>query len=171
MQDALSFRRGDGRTNVTARVTGYATQEFEVASDTTLLQVMEQAASLAGLALLPPNEPPFDRFHSASGEEIGPVIEQLEQSLETYLRRGGHSPHFALELARAIRVNTRWDVAPDAEMSPRQILALPRIHLDPKDFTLYLSDSTAPLPLDTPVKLERGIDLEAQRDGKYGGSH
>jgi hypothetical protein len=170
MHDASRISSGNGHVDVTARVGGHATQEFEIASEATLLDVMERAATLAGVALLPPMERPFDHIHEMNGDCIGTGIEFLDQTLAEYLRRGDRSPHFAIELALAIRVNTRWDVAPETSMSPRQILSLPRIHLDHKEFTLYLPDSTAPLPLDTPIRLERGIDLEAQRDGKYGGT-
>jgi hypothetical protein len=96
-------------------------------------------------------------------------IENLEQRLGEYLRHPGNSPHFTVELVRAIHVNNRWDEAPKEMMTPREILALPRIHLDPAKYTLYLPESTQELPPDTPIKLERGTDLEAQADGKYGG--
>lgn len=169
MQDGHERGKQHGRTSVTAHVVGHATQTFEIGSEATLLEVMDRAATLAGFALLPPRQRPFDRLHAMQGEQIGPVIEPLDQSLAAYLSQADHLPHFTVDLARAIHVNTRWDVAPEQEMSPRQILALPRIHLDHTQFTLYQPESTVPLPLDTPIKLERGTDLEAQRDGKYGG--
>ncbi|MGE3779528.1 MAG: hypothetical protein AB7F89_20230 [Pirellulaceae bacterium] len=75
-----------------------------------------------------------------------------------------------MELALAIHVNTRWDVATKEAMTPREILALPRIHLDPAKYTLYPPESTQELPPDTSIKLTRGMDLEAQPDGKYGGN-
>jgi hypothetical protein len=71
-------------------------------------------------------------------------------------------------LARTLRVNTRWDVAPKPELTPLEILALPKIHLDPAEYSLYLPECTEPLPPDKPVKIERGQDFEAQRDGRYG---
>jgi hypothetical protein len=159
---------GHHRVEVTAHVTGHPTQEFEIGSGATLLEVMERAAELAGVALLPPRHKPFDLLHAMNGEHIGAIIEHLDQSLDEYVH-AGHAGHFTVELVRAFHVNTRWDVAPKKEMSPREILALPRIHLDYTQYTLYLPESTAELPLDTSIKIERGTDLEAQADGKYGG--
>lgn len=160
---------GGHRVDVTAHVSGHPTQTFEIGSDATLLEVMERAAKLAGIALLPPRHKPFDLLHAMNGEHVGPVIEHLDQTLGEYLHHAGHSAHFTVELVRAFQVNTRWDVAPKEKMSPREILALPRIHLDYTQYTLYLPESTAELPLDTPITIERGTDLEAQADGKYGG--
>jgi len=171
MQDANDRAKHHGHVNVTAHVVGHSTQVFDIGSEATLLEVMEQAATLGGFALLPPRQRPFDHLHAMNGEQVGPVIEPLDQSLEEYLHHADHLPHFTLELARAIHVNTRWDVAPEQEMAPREILALSRIHLDHTQFTLYRPESTVPLPLETPITLERGTDLEAQRDGKYGGGH
>jgi hypothetical protein len=160
---------GGRRIDVTAHVAGHAVQTFEIGGDATLLHTMERAAMLAGFALLPPRERSFDLLHAMHGEVVGPVIEHLDDTLTEYLRDPGHAAHFTVELARAIHVNNRWDVAPKEEMTPREILALPRIHLDPAKYTLYLPESTKELPPDTPIKLERGTDLEAQADGKYGG--
>jgi hypothetical protein len=53
-------------------------------------------------------------------------------------------------------------------MTPRQILALPTINLDFQTYTLYLPNNSTPLPLDTPVPVDRGSVFEAQADGKYG---
>ena len=69
----------------------------------------------------------------------------------------------------AFRVNIRWAVATAPQMTPKQILALPAINLPFEQYTLYLSGSSDPLPLDTPITIRRGEVLEAQRDGKYGG--
>lgn len=162
-------RQSRRRLEVTAHVSGHATQSFDAETGKTLEQVMAQAAALAGVALLPPEKKPFDRLHEMHGEQVGAVIENLEQTLREYLRHHRRQPHFAVELALAIHVNTRWDVASREAMSPREILALPRIHLDPARYTLYLPESTQELPPDTPIKLTRGMDLEAQPDGKYGG--
>ena len=132
---------------------------------------MTQAASSAGVALLPPRSKFFDRLREMDGEQIGAVIESLDQTLGEYLCQGGGQPHFTVELVLAIHVNTRWDVAVQESMSPREILALPRINLDPAKYSLYLPESTQELPADTPIKLTRGIDLEAQPDGKYRGGN
>jgi hypothetical protein len=160
---------GGRKVDVTVHVAAHPTQTFEVGSRATLLDVMERAATLAGVGLLPPRQKPFDLLHAMNGEDAGPVIEHLDQSLDDYLHHAGHQPHFTIELVRAIHVNTRWDVAPKEMMSPREVLELPRIHLDYTKYTLYLPEQTSELPLDTPIKIERGTDLEAQADGKYGG--
>lgn len=161
--------RSTGRIDVTVHVRGHATQTFKVAGEVTLLELMSDAVRFAGFALLPPKGRPFDRLHSMAGEQTGPVIEDLDQTLAEYLRRPGHTAHFTVELARAVHVNTRWDEAPREEMTPREILALPKIHLDPAEYSLYLPEKNEPLAVDTPIRVERGTDLEAQRDGKYGG--
>lgn len=160
---------GGRKVDVTVHVSGHPIQTFEIGSRASLLNVMEQAAKLAGVGLLPPRQKPFDTLHAMNGEQVGAVIENLDQLLEEYLHHAGKRPHFTVELVLAFHVNTRWDIAPDEMMSPRQILALPRIHLDFTKYTLYLPEQTTELPFDTPIKIERGLDLEAQADGKYGG--
>lgn len=60
-------------------------------------------------------------------------------------------------------------MAPNPDMTPKEILSLPAINLDYRQYTLYLPGSNDPLPLDKPIHLKRGEALEAQRDGKYGG--
>jgi hypothetical protein len=102
------------------------------------------------------------------GEDVGHVIEHLHQTIEQYLRQPDARPHFAVELVRTFRVNTRWDIAPKPELSPREILALPRIHLEYTRFSLYLPESHDLLPLDIPIPVERGAEFEAQSDGRYG---
>jgi hypothetical protein len=164
-------RQRGRRLEVTGHVSGHATQTFDAEPGMKLEQVMAQAAALAGVALLPPRSKPFDRLHEMHGEQVGPVIENLDQTLGEYLRQSHRQPHFTVELALTIHVNTRWDVALRDAMSPREILALPRIHLDPAKYTLYLPESTQELPPDTPITLSRGMDLEAQPDGKYGGGN
>jgi hypothetical protein len=169
-QESVGHDHDEGRrVDVTVHVSGHPTQVFEIGSHATLLKVMHRAVSLAGAELLPPRQPTFDLLHAMKGEHVGPVIEHLDLSLDDYLHHAGHQPHFTIELVRAFRVNTRWDVAPADMMSPREILALPRIHLDYTKYSLYLPEQNDELPLDTPIKIERGTDLEAQADGKYGG--
>lgn len=164
----LALGPARGHVEVAVHIAGHATQTFAVEGGISLLELMERAAKFAGFALLPPRERPFDRLHGMRGETLGPVIQDLDQTLKEYVRQPGHEPHFTVELARTIHVNNRWDEAPKEEMSPREILELPRIHLDYTQYTLYLPESSEALPLDTPIKLKRGTDLEAQRDGKYG---
>jgi hypothetical protein len=174
-QKSAGHRHGGHAVKVVAHIMLEAkkegTQEFEIGSEATLLEVMHEAAELAGFELLPPRQKPFDELHSMNGEHVGAIIEHLDQTLAEYLHHAGHEPHFMVELVRTFRVNTRWDVAPKEEMTPREILALPRIHLNFEQYTLYKPESTEELPLDTPIKIKRGTDLEAQADGKYGGGH
>jgi len=51
-------------------------------------------------------------------------------------------------------------------MTPKAILTL--FGLAWEQFTLYKPGHDVELPLDTPIKLERGECFEAQKDGKYG---
>lgn len=155
---------------VSARILGHGTEAFSTSPHSTLLQLLDEGARLAGFSLLPPGECPFDRLHVLVGESVGPAIEDLNQTVGEFLRRTGSKPHFAIELVPTFRVNKRWDIAPKEELSPREILELPRIHLNHEEYTLYRPDETEALPLDTPIKVERGADFEAQRDGKYGGT-
>jgi len=163
----LGHRHGRPQV-ILARATGHGFEEFEVPSDATLLEVMGEAARLTGLGLLPPGDRPFDRLHAMRGDDVLQTIDELKESIEEYLRATGAEPRFEIELVRAFRVNTRWDVAPSDRLSPKEILALPKIDLDYKEFTLYLPGKHEPLPLDTPILIERGADFEAQRDGRYG---
>jgi hypothetical protein len=156
------------KVQIIVRILGHEVEAFEFSRRATLLELMAEGARLGGFALLPPKERPFDRLHKVNGEEVGPVIENLDQTLGEFLQQSPGEPHFAVELARTLRVNTRWDVAPKAELTPREVLALPRVHLDPAEYSLYLPECTEPLPPDKPVKIERGQDFEAQRDGRYG---
>jgi hypothetical protein len=72
-----------------------------------------------------------------------------------------------VELVLAIQINTRWRIAPQKQMTPKDILAL--AGLPWQEYSLYFPpDSVDPLPPDTPVELHRGQHFEAQRDGKYG---
>jgi hypothetical protein len=160
---------GHHHVHVSAHILEHGIETFLVTRHATLMEVMAEAARLAGFAVLPPTEHPFDRLHVMQGEEVGPVIEHLHQTIEEYLRHPDAKPYFAIELVTTFRVNTRWDVATKPEMSPREILALPRIHLDYTAYTLYFPEEEGkPIPLDTPIPIERGAEFEAQRDGRYG---
>lgn len=142
---------------------------FKLAENAPLLEVLVEGARLAAATLLPNEEQPLDRLHNLlHHDEVGPSLENLEQSLEEFLHGPGATRNFGIELVLAFHVNTRWAVAPSTQLSPRQILELPEIGLSYQDYTLYLPTSTEPLPLDTPITIERGTLLEAQRDGKYG---
>jgi hypothetical protein len=145
--------------------------KFSLPANAPLLEVLEEGAKRLHVHLLPPApEKPLDQLHDLShhGHE-GPPIHNLDQALGAYLEEKETTPHFGIELVLAFRVNTRWAVATNPEMTPKEILALPAINLDYQQYTLYLPGSNDPLPLDKPIHLKRGEALEAQRDGKYGG--
>ena len=149
---------------------GAETSRFRIARDATLLDLMAEGASLAGVVLLPTAEAPLDTLHNLRGDWIGPPIADLDQPVGEFVRDPAHTQHFGITLVLAFRVNTRWAVAPKADLSPREILALPEINLDYTQYTLYLPGSADLLPLDDPMTVQRGAAFEAQRDGKYGGA-
>jgi hypothetical protein len=143
--------------------------KFKIAENASLLAVLEAGAEHGSVELLPPNDAPLDKLHNIEKHgEIGPAIDDLEQTVGEYIKQPHTTHNFGLELVRAFRVNTRWDIATASTMTPRQILALPRINLDFQTYTLYRLGSADPLPLDTAIEIERGTALEAQPDGKYG---
>jgi hypothetical protein len=145
--------------------------KFHLPENASLLEVLEEGAKHLRVHLLPPvPEKPLDQLHDLSHHgHAGPAIHNLDQALGAYLKEKGTTPHFGIELVLAFRVNTRWAVATNPEMTPKEILALPAINLAYQQYTLYLPGSNDPLPLDKPIHLKRGEALEAQRDGKYGG--
>lgn len=157
---------------VTVRVLPTGTPvKFKVAETASLLQLTKEGAQQLGVTLLPPApQPPLDRLHNlGKHDQPGPAIEDLQQPVGEYLKQKETTKDFGIELVLAFRVNTRWAVAPQSPMTPREVLALPAINLDHTQYTLYPPGSATPLPLDTPVTIERGMAFEAQRDGKYGG--
>src|SRR5262245_8667033 len=97
-------QHGGRRITVTVHITGHPVQTFEIGAQATLLHVMERAAKRAGAALLPPGHRPFDRLHAMRGEEPGPVIEDLDQTLDAYVRSSRHQAHFTIELVLTIQV-------------------------------------------------------------------
>lgn len=142
--------------------------KFELPGSAPLLEVLCVGAQRASVQLLPNNEQPLDRLHVMfNHHEVGPAIEDLQQTLRHFLKHDQEKNHFGIELVRAFRVNTRWAVAPQPEMTPHQILDL--LGINYQEYTLYKERSATPLPLDTPLIIERGMIFEAQRDGKYGG--
>jgi hypothetical protein len=145
---------------------------FKLPDTAALLEVLQHGAELAQVTLLPTKNSPLDRLHNIlKRDEIGAAIEDLDQAVGEFVRRPGITKDFGIELVLAFRVNTRWAVAPKPELSPREILTLPAINLDFTQYSLYLPNSTELLPLDTPIKIERGMAFEAQRDGRYGAHH
>lgn len=142
-------------------------QKFKLPESAPLLEVMQVGARLASVTLLPNGENPLDRLHAILKHgEIGPPIEDLRQALGNFIHDRDGKHNFGIELVRAFRVNTRWAVAPQPEMTPHQILDL--LGLNFQEYTLYQPGSATPLPLDTAIPVERGTVFEAQRDGKYG---
>src|SRR5690349_5061134 len=112
--------------NVSVRVLpAHRPFNFRMPGTSSLLEVMQTGAQQADVSLLPPAQTPLDRFHNlGKHQEVGPAITDLDQGLGDYLGIDEHTNDFGLELVRAIRVNTRWEAAPEAQMSPHQILDL-----------------------------------------------
>jgi hypothetical protein len=143
--------------------------KFKLPETAPLLEVMQRGAALAHATLLPTGDAPLDRLHNIlKHDEVGPAIVDLDQAVGEFIRQPRTTKDFGIEIVLSFRVNTRWAVAPKPELSPREILALPEINLDHTQYSLYFPNSTDLLPLDTPIKIERGMAFEAQRDGRYG---
>jgi hypothetical protein len=170
-QDHGPPRQRERQLTIQVLPIGGMTKRFKLPENAALMEVLVDGARELGVALLPPSpERPLDRLHNiVRHDQAGPAIEDLDQSLGDYLKEKGTTNDFGIELVVTFRVNTRWAVATKPEMSPKEILALPAINLNPSEYTLYAQGGTNPLPLDTPIQLTRGQVLEAQRDGKYGG--
>jgi hypothetical protein len=161
---------GGREVEVSAELAGdpeHHRHHFHASRDAPLLEVLDEGARKLGVHLLPKSAEPLDRLHGVyEHHEIGPALD-LSLTLAEFLREKPRTHHFAVELVLAIRVNTRWRVAPERDMTPRAILALADLSAD--EYSLYFPpDSVDPLPPDTPVALHRGQRFEAQRDGKYG---
>lgn len=156
---------------VRVRLLSSGAEEFKVKLPevAALLEVMQRGAALAHVALLPTQEAPLDRLHNILKQgEVGPAVLDLDQAIGDFVRQPGTTKDFGIELVLAFRVNTRWAITPKPDLSPREILALPEINLDYTQYSLYLPNSSDLLALDTPLKVERGMAFEAQRDGRYG---
>lgn len=132
-----------------------------------LLEVIDKGAQAFGKQLLPSAEAPLDQLRGLyKDEEIGQPLD-LTMTLAQLLESELATDRFGMDLVRAIRVNTRWLVAPAEWMTPKEISALAGLAW--QEYSLYTPpESTQPLPPDTKVKVERGQSFEAQRDGKYG---
>ncbi len=141
--------------------------EIELARSSALFDVLKKGVTIAGEKLLPNEEEPFDTLHNIFHKDsVSEAIVDLRQPLGEYLKKPKTTKHFGIKLARAIRVNTLpWQIAPEAQMTPQQILDL--FNLD-TSYTLYRKNSSAPLPLNEAIEIKRGLELEAQKDGQYG---
>ena len=129
---------------------------------------MIQSAAELGVEILPPQPlSPLDQFFCVDNHDHphGP-IENLSQSMKDLMDEKDCKKRLALGLALAFKVNASWRVATQEQMTPEEILAL--FGMDFSQFTLYRPDSESPLPLDEPIKIVRGMCLEAIKDGRYG---
>jgi hypothetical protein len=141
---------------------------FTTALSDTLLDVFSQGAEVLNNPLLPPKSSrPLDRLRylERHGHSWSQPITDLEQPLWLALRNGC-SRHLSIEYVLAVKINTKWGIAPSANASPRELLL--SFGFDPAEFSLYRCDSTEPLPPDSPLSLKRGDMFEAQKDGRYG---
>ncbi len=135
----------------------------------TLREVFERGAKELGKELLPPkSDTPLDTLHCrerGSGGWSEP-INNLNRPLWLALAQGC-TRRFGIEYKLAVKINTKWGVAP-AAATPRTLLEA--FGFSPSEFSLYTPDSNTPLPPDTPLSLQRGQKFEAQKDGRYGAS-
>lgn len=155
--------------HVTTRILqpGSETFRFTMPESSALLEVLRAGAERAKVELLPSADAPWDRLHDIpQHDEVGPAIEDLNQSLGDYLKEKHTTRDFGIELLRIFRVNNRWAIATAEMLTPRQILQL--VNLKYEEYTLYRENSADPLPLDTAIPVSRGQVFEAQRDGRYG---
>jgi len=143
---------------------------FKIEHEFTLGDVLRKAAEELHEQLYPNATHPSDHLRNQipGADEFGPPL-HLDELVGEFLRRPGTTNHFGIELVLSIRVNARWAIATAESMTPKQILGLPHINLNPDEYTLYKEGSSEILPLDTPIKLHRGEKFDAQKDGKYGG--
>lgn len=145
------------------------TTHFHAHLGDSLLRVYEKAADELHEPLLPPAPAaPLDllRYRTRGGEWHPPL-----SSLETPLWEAmadGMTRHLGIDYQLIIRINAKWDIAPDQQMTPRALLTV--FGFDPAQFSLYRHDSSEPLPPDTSLHLHRGECFEAQKDGRYGGT-
>lgn len=142
-------------------------KQLHVKQHATLLETMDEAARKLDVKLLPNAHAPLDHLRGVyEHHRVGEPLD-LNITVEEFLRSGEKTHRLAIELVLAIEVNTRWRIAPEKEMTPKEILTL--ADLPWEEYSLYYpADSVEPLPPDAPVKLYRSQRFEAQRDGKYG---
>jgi hypothetical protein len=140
---------------------------FKAKLTDTLGEVFARGAEVLDEPLLPPPpQKPFDtlRYRKHRGEWSEPVT-NLDQPLWLALAHGV-TRHLGIEYRLAVKINTRWGIAPSSTATPRELLT--SFGMNPQDFSLYTVDGVEPLPPDTPLSLQRGDYFEAQKDGKYG---
>jgi hypothetical protein len=141
-------------------------QQLHVPQEITMLEILVEGAEKLRVPLLPSAENPLDRLHKIHGNQVGEAL-NLELVLEDLLEQEPGIHRFGIELVLAIQINTRWRIASESRMSPKDILTL--ADLPWQEYSLYFPcDSVEPMPPDTPIELQRGYRFEAQRDGKYG---
>jgi hypothetical protein len=142
-------------------------KHLHVKRDTSLQEVLDEAARKLDVKLLPNPHTPLDQLHGVyERHRVGESLD-LNLTVEDFLRQEPITHHLAIALVLAIEINTRWRIAPEKEMTPKAILAVAGLSWE--QYSLYYpADSVDPLPPDAPVKLHRGQRFEAQRDGKYG---
>jgi hypothetical protein len=142
-------------------------RHFRVKLDAILLEVLDEAAHKLDVKLLPNGHSPLDQLRGVYEHHRIGEPQDLNLTVEEFLRQENKTHHFGIELVLAIEINTRWRVAPEKEMTPKAILTL--ADLSWEQYSLYFpAESVSPLPPEVPVKLHRGQRFEAQRDGKYG---
>lgn len=144
--------------------------KFKASLTDTLREVFERGAKALGETLLPPgSDEPLDRLRTRKrhGNGWSDPISKLERPLWLALAEG-ITRHFGVEYVLAVKINTKWGVAPSASMTPRELLT--SFGLDPSQYSLYRPDGIDPLPADTPLSLKREDMFEAQKDGRYGSS-
>lgn len=144
--------------------------KFKASLTDTLLAVFQEGAEQLGKPLLPPgSKDTLDllRCRERHGAGWSDPITGLDRLLWLALAQGC-TRHFGIEYVLAVKINTKWAVAPSPTMTPRKLLT--SFGFDPSQFSLYAPDSTEPLPPDTPISLHRGDMFEAQKDDRYGAS-
>lgn len=144
--------------------------KFQASLTDTLREVFELGAKALDKPLLPTGPAqPLDTLHyrKRRGDGWSDPITDLERPLWLALAEG-FTRRLGVEYVLAVKINTKWGIAPSASVTPRQLLT--SFGFDPAQFSLYRPDSIDPLPPDTPLSLKRGNMFEAQKDGRYGAS-
>ena len=142
-------------------------KHFKALLTDNLDEVFVNGAAALGEPLLPPQpQAPLDLLrYLKHDKDWSDPLTSLEQPLWLALAHGV-TRHFGIEYQLIVKINTRWDIAPSATATPRELLT--SFGMSPQDFSLYTVDGVDPLPPDTPLSLQRGNCFEAQKDGKYG---